>query len=128
MSNKIEVKSIKNIRDEKNELIVHVASLEKKIEDLQKEFNIKNADLNMCKLKERNYTKRKKIKVSDHAVVRYLERIKGIDIDAVRKSILPLDIDTKSEYIDDGTYDMNTYNIVLVKNTVVTLYKGDNHE
>jgi uncharacterized protein YxjI len=128
MSEKFEIKSIKDIQIEKDALLTDVMHLEKNIEALQREFNIKNADLNMCVLKERNYTKRKKIKVSDHSVIRYLERIKGMDIDAIRDKILSLNIDVKHEYIEDGTYDMGTFNIVLIKNTVVTLYKGESHE
>ena len=124
----IQVKSIKDLQIEKNTLATNVMNLKQNIEVLQKELNVKNADLNMLYLKERNYTGRKKIKVSDHAVVRYFERIKDVDIEAIRQSILPLDIDTKKEYIEDGTYDMGTYKIVLVKNTVVTLYEKDNNE
>lgn len=128
MNKNIEVKNIKDLQIEKDTLITDIMRLKENIEVLQKEFNVKNADLNMCIVKERNYTRRKKIKVSDHAVVRYFERIKGVDIEAIRKSILSLNIDTKNEYIEDGTYDMGAYKIVLVKNTVVTLYEKDNNE
>lgn len=36
--------------------------------------------------------------VSDHAVLRYLERVKGIDIEAVRRELTSPVIDTASEF------------------------------
>lgn len=62
-------------------------------------------------------------KISDHAVVRYLERVKGMDIAAIKKEILPDDVAAKTKIGGNGYYPVNGQHKVRVKNgTVITVF------
>jgi len=57
-------------------------------------------------------------RVSDHAIVRYLERVKGLDIDAIRKELLPDDV-RQATLMGNGYYPVNGTHKVRVKDGVV---------
>ena len=63
------------------------------------------------------------ITISEHAVLRYLERLTGIDTDMIREAIIPeegMEL-LKSFNFMDGTFPMGTHSIVLKEKTVVTV-------
>lgn len=79
----------------------------------------KKTVLNQVKRLEAENTE---IKVTDHALVRYLERVKGFDIEAVRNEILSEEtIGLIREFDGNGTFPCNGYRVVLVDNSVVTV-------
>jgi hemerythrin-like domain-containing protein len=62
------------------------------------------------------------IKVSDHAVLRYLERKAGIDVEAIRKSILDSELPSMVATLGgSGKFPVNGYQVVLKDYTVVTI-------
>lgn len=62
------------------------------------------------------------MKVSDHAIVRYLERVKGVDIDALRKEILPPTLNKISQRLGNGFYPVGgTHKICVRGGTVVSV-------
>ena len=42
------------------------------------------------------------MKITDHAIVRYLQRVKGVDIDALKKEIVPNDVRKQIEELGGG--------------------------
>jgi len=58
-------------------------------------------------------------KISDHAIVRYLERVKGLDIDEIRKEILPDYVRAKTKAMGNGYYPVNGTHKIRVKNDMV---------
>ena len=58
-------------------------------------------------------------KISDHAIVRYLERVKGMDIEAIKKEILPPHVHADTKVMGNGYYPVNGKHKVRVKNGVV---------
>lgn len=58
-------------------------------------------------------------RVSDHAVVRYLERVKGMDIAAIRKEILPDKLNKMTKVMGSGYYPVSDAFKIRVKNGVV---------
>lgn len=62
------------------------------------------------------------VKVSDHAVLRYIERVKGVDLEALRREIAALvgpTVQVGATKVYDGTF---TY--LLDRNIVVTVARG----
>jgi hypothetical protein len=58
--------------------------------------------------------------VSEHAVLRYLEHVLGMDIDIIRLEILSPDVLDRIKNIGDGRYPVsNNRGIAIVKNNVV---------
>jgi recombination DNA repair RAD52 pathway protein len=58
-------------------------------------------------------------RVSDHAIVRYLERVKGLDIEAIKKEILPDALSRAAKKMGNGFYPVNGTHKVRIKNQVV---------
>lgn len=109
--------------------------LEKRIEKLEAEWDAKNEEVGRMEreqaaignqlmlLRDRlDAMKPKAIKISDHAIVRYLERQAGIDIEAIRKSILESKLpDMVATLGGSGKFPVNGYQVVLKDYTVVTI-------
>ncbi|MBL4766301.1 MAG: hypothetical protein JKY94_01010 [Rhodobacteraceae bacterium] len=60
--------------------------------------------------------------VSDHAVLRYLERIKGVDIDAVREAILTDSVKVVAT-VGRGRVKTEKFVAIVREGTVVTVYE-----
>jgi hypothetical protein len=61
--------------------------------------------------------------VTDHAVVRYLERVAGMDIAAIRRAILPADVEAQVRVLGDGRYPVGETHAAIVRDgVVVTVY------
>lgn len=68
----------------------------------------------------------KEVVVTEHAVLRYLERVKLVDTKAVRKAILPEDARKKAKALGTAKIPVgNTHVIVVKDNAVVTVHRAD---
>lgn len=66
--------------------------------------------------------KKQEITISDHAMVRYLERVKGIDIEEIRKEILTENVlDLIKTLGDNGSYPNKNFKLVVRNKNVVTI-------
>lgn len=66
--------------------------------------------------------KPKAIRISDHAIVRYLERKMGLDVETIRKSILESELPAMVGALGgSGKFPVNGYQVVLKDYTVVTI-------
>jgi len=62
------------------------------------------------------------IRVTDHAILRYLERIKGVDVGKIRKVLLPSKVEKSVKDGGSGVYVVDTSHKLRVKDrTVVTV-------
>lgn len=63
------------------------------------------------------------IDVSDHAVVRYLERVQGWDIEALKATIVPPEIRALAEKMGNGAYPVagGKYKVRVQGGVVVTV-------
>lgn len=57
--------------------------------------------------------------VSDHAIVRYLERVKGLDIKAIKEEIAPQHVRNQIRALGSGYYPVDGKFKIRVKNGVV---------
>lgn len=72
------------------------------------------------------YNKLKKLRksqnlvISDHAMVRYLERCEGVDIEAIENKLLSTELLSYYKNLGDGTYPINEGKLrVVIKNGVI---------
>ena len=65
------------------------------------------------------------IKVSDHAIVRYLERIMGFDIELIRNAIATPGIKKQTDILGNGEFITGKCRVVVVNNTAVTVKNLD---
>lgn len=59
--------------------------------------------------------------VSDHAIVRYLERVACIPRSSIEREILSPELEDVVKQLGDGTYPVNGFRVVVEDNTVVTI-------
>lgn len=63
--------------------------------------------------------------LTDHAVLRYLERVQGVDVGAARASILPPTVVEMIQKLGSGVYPVGSFRIKVVKGSVVTVLTRD---
>lgn len=67
---------------------------------------------------------RRKINVSDHAVIRYLERVLGMDIEELKQDIITDDIARKIKAMGNGNYGIEGgFRMIVKDNVVLTIFK-----
>ncbi len=63
-----------------------------------------------------------KVQVSDHAVVRYFERVYGMDVDKIRREIVSYHTELAILTCGNGRYPIgDRFQAVVEKNIVVTI-------
>lgn len=64
------------------------------------------------------------MKITDHAIVRYLQRVKKIDMDKTREAILPKEHHKTIKSYGDGKYPVGNHRIVVKHGVVITVETG----
>lgn len=92
------------------------------LKDLASEYN-RNYSLKLKEIKsmeqELEKIRTSEIKVTEHAIVRYFERVLGFDIEAIEQK-LTQGLDAH-ETIGSGTYPNDDFKVVVKNNHIVTV-------
>lgn len=67
-----------------------------------------------------------KVKVSDHAIIRYFERVLGLDLTDIRDELSSERINTMHSKLGDGKYPIEQgtgMRAIIINNTVVSVVK-----
>ncbi|MDO4813540.1 MAG: hypothetical protein Q3988_00440 [Gemella sp.] len=124
----------KNSREELKKLQSMLASVESELNTLtikekqiKTEISTKKQSVNMIKQKIQALSKNSdEITVSEHAIVRYLERVMEIDMEDFVDKILPEEDKKVIKKLGNGQYSVNQgSHIVVVRNGVVMTIKKD---
>jgi len=67
-----------------------------------------------------------KLVVSDHAMIRYMERIKHLDLEELKKLIVPEDTEKLIEKLGSGKFPAGTHHVVVKNKMVMTILFSDN--
>jgi len=119
-------KEINKIKDEVIRLEYDISLLKSEIARLQKNQFNKFTKLKEAKAKLNKITGQKPFNVSDHAVVRYLDRVMGVDLDELYRKILSDDVLSCIEKTGgEGTFPNKDFKVVMKNNTVVTVLKNE---
>lgn len=124
------VDTIENLTSRYDELNIDIKVVEDKIKIL-------NQDLHALKMSRQAITtklkelrkKEKKIVISDHALLRYIERVYNIDLNELKEEIITAEVKGNKLFTQDGTRKIQMENqygkfeIVLKDDTVVTIQK-----
>lgn len=89
-----------SIKSDKQSIVDKLKHVESKIED------IKNAQL--------------EIVVSDHAIIRYLERVENLDIEAIKKKIATDKVSELINKLGNGVFPVNDVFKITVNKKVIT--------
>ena len=106
----------KQISDIQNEILL----IKKQIIPLNKNLTEKQKELNKL-IQERNvFTQFAEVYITDHAIVRYLERIKKMDIEKVKEEIVPSQFRKTLAFKSDDI-PMNEHQLRILNGVVVTV-------
>ena len=112
---------MKNLEDVKSKLKTEVHNLLNQIKPLQKEHANKVAQLDNVCIQIKKY-KPNKIKVTEHAILRYIERVMGFDLETISNAILTDDV--KKSIYQFGTCNMpfdDKHQIVVKEYSIITI-------
>ena len=118
-----EVRKIKRLKSQLKEMEGDADALKIEVANKQREYSFKMNAIKDIKSKIDDLEKKdNKIKVSEHAILRYLERVKGVDISEIEKEILSDDV---VELVDklggSGGYPNKNFKVLMKDYTVTTV-------
>ena len=120
-----EREEIKQLESIKSELSAKLHGLKVQKNTIDREINSTNQNINNLNNKIDKLKERGSLIVSEHAIIRYIERVLGISIDEISQKILGNEIEKQIETLGNGTYPINDneFKIVIKDNVVVTVIK-----
>lgn len=63
----------------------------------------------------------KKLTLSEHAVIRYIERVMGVNFEEVRKKILTDKLIKLNEEVGDGEFHLDGFKVIIKDNVITTI-------
>jgi chromosome segregation ATPase len=66
--------------------------------------------------------------VSEHAILRYLERVKGVDIEATKKEILPEKVHEQIKVLGNGVFPAGSHSCKVRDGVVITVLTKEEAE
>lgn len=114
---------IKGFTTHLNRLKAEAEILKIQVSSKNKEYNDKLVEINKIQKEIDKLSSTKSFRVSEHAIVRYFERIKGFNIQEIEDEILSKEILEMSETLGgNGKYpNKKGYHVVMKDNCVVTI-------
>lgn len=114
---------LKRLQTEQKELSDIVQSLEDKKKEVNEDCSKKKSKLDQVKKRIRELTSLENgVIVSEHAMLRYLERVRGVNLKELHDAILTHEIEEKIKTLGNGVYPVGgTHQVKVRDGTVVTI-------
>jgi len=103
-----------------------LSSLDQKIRTETREIGSIDAQIAQLQAKAKNQTKT--VIFTEHAILRYLERVKGLDLDQVKKEMVPDLVTKQIRAMGNGEYPVGTHSVKVKDNTVITILTKEEKE
>ena len=120
-----QVKSLKELQSILNNAQTEKKAIEEKIKELETAKASISATISNLNESIKSYTNRQKdLIVSEHAILRYLLRVQGLDIAQVARDLVPDRIKEQIKMLGNGTYPKpeKGFKIVVKENVIVTIH------
>ena len=92
------------------------------VSQIQKEYSKMIASEKSLKDKILNLTAPKGLRVTEHAILRYLERVNNIDLSEIEKLIITPELTKMTEVLgENGKFPINGFNVVIRDGSIVTV-------
>lgn len=111
---------LKGLESQLHKVESEVALCKVELLSKQKEYDTLRKNLNTIKEKISKLTSNKEIIISEHALLRYVERVLNIDVEEISNSILTDQFKTLVYTLGDGKIPLNNDFTAIVKDNVVT--------
>lgn len=119
----IKERKIKGLRSQLKILEGDAQALKIAVSNAQKEYQAKRNLIKSIKAKIESFENEyKSIRISEHAIVRFFERVKGFDIKSVEKEILSKEVlDLVEKLGGTGGYPNKGFKVVMKDHVVTTI-------
>ena len=118
-----ETRKIKALKSQLSTLKQDASALSSEIRDKQIQLKVKTQQI---RKKEEEINKLEfngNIRVTEHAMLRYLERVKGIDLDKLEKEIITEEVINMVKVLGgNGSYPNNGVSLKMKNGTITTIY------
>ena len=111
--------TLKQLQTRKFKLEALVLDKKVSLDEAQQEYSNSKSQLGNIN-KQIEDLSDKDIIVSEHALLRYIERVMGVDMDVIKEKILTTGLKTMISNMGNGKYPIGEGNKVMVKNNVIT--------
>ncbi len=108
---------LKGLQTRKHRIEIAIKELNNKISSDTRRLQQLKHELKKIKLAIKQASTN--IIISEHAQLRYIQRVLGLKTDDMKKAILPDAVRSQIKALGDGTYPVNEYFQIKVKNNVV---------
>lgn len=108
---------LKKLTTELNDLTKNMKNAEKEFSKVKKSINKKIDAIR----KRISVLKKKDIIISEHAVLRFIERYMGFDIDLIKNKILSEDTKKLIQSMGTGKYPVGEYKLIVKDGVIVTV-------
>lgn len=103
-------------------LVIEADNLRINIANQQRELAIKMKAISEIERKINQIKRKDKVKITDHAIVRYLERVKGINIKDIENEIITPNVAVMINTLGgSGKYPNGEFKVVMKDYDVVTI-------
>jgi hypothetical protein len=118
------MKDLKQLYSIKSQTERELSVINTQLLQLNKEKKSKQEYLKLIQ-NDINKTLTTDIIVSEHAILRYFERVLNYNIEDIKDKILPKDIEVKIKELGDCEYSMKDFTLIIKNNKVVTVETED---
>jgi hypothetical protein len=112
---------IEGLKKEIEEKRIERGGKVQQIGHMQRELSLLDIEIKEIQKNIDNCVKIENVVVTDHAVIRYLERVNGLNIEEIRKDILSSGLIKFGIEYGSGKYSLNGFTAVLRDGKVVTI-------
>lgn len=104
---------LKKFESEEKILQTQQVELKKQLQDRQSKIQSLKTRINNARQKD--------VEISEHAILRYLERVTGLPMDTIKEAILPENVRDLVKMTGNGKYPVGSHTVVVKGNSVVTV-------
>lgn len=114
------MKTLKHLQTRLKEIEYKENELKEQISLLQNNLKLITENKNKLLLQIKNYNN-KDIEITEHAIIRYLERYKRLNIEDIKKEIINEDIKQKILYLGNCTFPNGKFKLKVINKKIVTV-------
>lgn len=115
-------RKIKGVKSQISRINDEIDTLKIQISRNQKEVTLKRKTIKELEDHVSKLGNSGEIRVSEHAIIRYLERVGGMDIEAIERQILSEDVlNSIKTFGGNGTYPSGEYKAIVKDYVIVTI-------
>jgi len=114
--------TLKSLMSQKASLQVEINELKNKHNMIEDEMNFKNKKIDELNKQINNISDEPQI--TEHALLRYIERIKGVDIKEIKKEIMTDQNKKMIETLESGIFKLNGVKMIVKDKTIITLMEN----